>query len=213
MTFDTRDVTVALSIPAGFVPLPLTDVDSSIVNAAKLLDDVDRPGVVSAASQILPALGACLHALAKDRVRYCGLGSHSFGDTVVTSILTVVVYDTGGDTENPRLVVKNLAESKVESSDKGDLQVIEIDKRPMMFFERIRDLPVPDFPGNPADGKTTPVFQLEAAVTTSDGSAIAAIEFSTMFAEHGPHFRQMIVSTARSIDIQIQKAPGSVLNL
>ncbi|QIS22421.1 hypothetical protein [Nocardia terpenica] len=213
MTDTVHNVELRINIPVGYISLPLSGIDSSIAVAAAVLEEVGPSDVAQAAGQILPALGAFLDELTRDGVRYCGLGRHSFDDALVTSVLTVLVYDTGGDTENPRLVVKNLAEAKMEAREQGDLQVIELDNRPMMFFEQVRGLPVPDFPGNPIGGTTTPVYRLEAVVPSGDGSTVASIELSTIFIAHGPQFRPMIIDMARSVDLQAQITYGGLRGL
>ncbi|MBF6060972.1 hypothetical protein IU494_09280 [Nocardia terpenica] len=210
MTDAARNVDLEIGIPPGYVSLPLDDIDSSITTAAAVLKESGPSDVAQAADQVLPALRAFLDELARDGVRYCGLGKHLSDDTFVTSVLTILVYDTGGDTENPRLVVKNLAEAKVEAGDRGDLQVIELDNRPMMFFEQVRDLPVPDFPGNPIEGTTAPVYRLEAVVPSDDGSAVASIELSTVFSAHGPQFRPMIIDMARSVKLGARVTYGGL---
>ncbi len=208
-----REVDLGIRIPAGYIPLPLSGIDQSIATAAALLREVGPADIARAADQVLPAMEAFLGELARDGVRYCGLGRHSFEDELVTSVLTVLVYDADGDTENPRLVVKNLAEAKMASGEPGEIRVIELDNRPMMFFEQVRELPVPDFPGNPMRGTTAPTYQLEAVIPSEDGSAIAAIELSTIFVGHGPWFRPVVVDMARSVDLQIRNLDGGWLAL
>jgi hypothetical protein len=213
VTGSPRTIDVAIDIPPGYVPLPLSGIDSAIATAATVLSEVGPSDIVSAADQVLPAIGMFLDELAHDGVRFCGMGRHTYDNTLVTSVLTVLVYDTGGDTENPRLVVKNLAEARTQAGDQGELHVIHLDNRPMMFVEQVRNLPVPDFPGNPIEGTTAPVYQFEAAVPSHDGSAVVSIELSTIFTAQGPQFRRMIIDMARSVDLQIRKAYGGSLNL
>ncbi|WP_216899335.1 hypothetical protein [Nocardia alni] len=209
----TEDVDLAMEIPGGYIALPLNGIDNSLAATLAILKEAGPPDMAQAAGQMIPALGMFLGELASDGVRYCGLGRHFVDDELVTSMLTVLVYDTGGDTERPRIVVKNIADAKLEDGARGDLQVVDIDNRPMMFFEQVRDLPVPDLPGNPIQGAAAPVYQFEAAVPSNDGSAVASIELSTTFAAHGPQYRRMIIDMARSVELKRQKTYGGSLRL
>ncbi|MGV9675700.1 hypothetical protein ACWDSJ_10520 [Nocardia sp. NPDC003482] len=213
MTATTRSVELGIGIPVGYVGLPLSGIDSSIESATALLREVGAADLVAAADRMLPAMRVFLGELGRNGVRFCGLGRHMFDEVLVTSVLTVLVYDTGGDRENPRLVVKNLAEAAIEGGDHGDLQVVELDNRPMLFFERVRDFPVPEFAGNPTTGTTAPVYQLDAVVPSEDGSAVASIELSTVFAEYGPRFRSTVIDMARSVSLRIQSTGEGALSL
>jgi hypothetical protein len=194
----TSPIDVAVEIPSGYLALPLHGIDDSVGTTESLLREVGPSELTPAADEILPAMGLFLHELARVGVRYCGLGRHLVDSRLATSVLTVVVYDSG-DTMKPRLALESLADAKPAT---GDLQLVDLDNRPLLFFEQVRNLPVPDFPGNPTAGTTAPVYQLEATMTSTDGTIIGSVELSTPFVDHAPQFRRMIIDVARSMTLQ-----------
>ncbi|RJO72224.1 hypothetical protein D5S18_23995 [Nocardia panacis] len=189
-----------VSIPQGYMQMPLTDIGARFATVAQLTEELAPPDMKRLAHEVLPAYALMLEALAEMDARYCGIGRHtsSTGELVI-SCLTVCVVDSD-EKRNPRLVLKELVTSRVEAGDAfGATEVLEVDGRPMLFAERVVGLPAPEIPGRAQLADTTPTYQLEAVVPAGDGSTLAAIEMSTASVERGPEFRKMIVDIARSV--------------
>jgi hypothetical protein len=162
--------------------------------------------------ELRPALGPVagvlamfLDQLAVRGVRYCGVGHHlsAVDGSVVTSALTVGVQRFG-EKRNPRLVLKDLLRAKAGAGERGQADLVEVDGRQVLFFERTTELPAPSIPGRPAvpDDATAPVFQLQAIVPDADGAAIVVIDFSTPMETQGPQFRTMLVLMAASVSFE-----------
>ncbi|MFD6159522.1 hypothetical protein ACFWF7_26285 [Nocardia sp. NPDC060256] len=188
-------------IPDGYMTMPLSSIEERIGVVQGLVDGMVPSPATSLAHAVLPAAATLLTELAKRDARYCGIGRHtSSTGGLVTSCLTVCVYETDGEQTNPRLALTNLVESRLESGDElGEIELTDVDGRPMLFSERITELPAPEIPAQPYTSDTTATYQLEAVVPSSDGSAIAAVEMSTAYVDYGPEFRRMIVDMARSV--------------
>ncbi|MEV6561958.1 hypothetical protein AB0M22_39990 [Nocardia sp. NPDC051756] len=203
------NTTLDMWIPDGYSEMPLSGIDERISVVRDLVDEMPPSPVTAMAHAVLPAASTLLTELAERDARYCGIGRHasSAGD-VVTSCLTVCVYETDGAQTNPRLALTNLVESRIEAGDDlGATELMDVDGRPMLFSERITELPTPEIPGRPYLNDATATYQLEAVVPSADGSAIAAVEMSTAYVDHGPEFRKMIVDMARSIVFRPSSRP------
>ncbi|WP_433601012.1 hypothetical protein ACQPXH_04095 [Nocardia sp. CA-135953] len=197
------DTTVDIWIPHGFMAMPLTDIESRIGVVQGIVGEMESSTTKAMAEAILPAALTLFAELAHRDTRYCGIGRHLSSDgNLITSCITVCVYETGGDKLNPRLRLTNLADSRSESGEIYNLEMADVGGRPMMFTERVTELPSPEFPERPFASATTATFQLEAVVPSDDGSALAAVELSTAAVDYGPEFRKMIVDMAESIEFR-----------
>ncbi|NKY88833.1 hypothetical protein [Nocardia veterana] len=208
------DVELDIWIPEGFAALPLTDIDrhvAAVANTAKSLSDSETREM---AAGVLPIISILLKGLAQWDVRYCGFGRHvASSGTPVTSCLTVCLYETGGDKLNPRLVLKDLVETRLAAGDDlGSIELVDVDTRPILFSERIRELPSPRFTGSPYDSETASTYQLEAVLPAESGTAVAAVELSTAYIDDGPEFRRMIFDMARSAAFHSDFSNSSALN-
>jgi hypothetical protein len=136
---------------------------------------------------------------------YCGIGHHTSpaDGSVVTSSLVVSLQEFEG-TRNPRLVLANLVQARADAGQYGQVDLVDMADRPVLFVERTRQLPTPRFPGQPevAEDATSSVFQLEAYVPAADGGKLASIELSTPFEAHGPEFRGMIVQMTATVSFE-----------
>lgn len=183
--------------------MPLTDIESRMVLMDSLVDEMESSDTKRLAQTVLPAIGVLFAELAAKGACYCGVGYHlSLDGSLITSCLTVSVCDLGANKMNPRLLLKEIVDSRGEARESGQTEVLQIDGRSMLFAEKISELPTPQLPGASVASTETETYQLEAIVPTADGDAFAAIELSTPFVEHGPQFRKMIVDMARSIQIE-----------
>jgi hypothetical protein len=197
-----EDIPLWVHIPEGHFALPLDDVANSLASADAILTDIadaEQQPQIHALTEVLTMF---LSDLATLGALYCGVGRHTSpaDDSVVTSSLVVSYLEFEG-TRNPRLVLKDLVEASAEANERGQADLVDIDDRPVLFFERTRQLP------DGAD-ETSPVFQLEAFVPAEDGSKLASIELSTPFEAHGPEFRAMIVQMAASVSFEPPVSAG-----
>jgi len=198
-----NETSVQIWIPDGYMAMPLQDIDQRMAVVQDLIGEQPESDLKSTAMEFIPAATALFAGLAERDARYCGVGRHlSSSGSVVTSCITVCVYETGGEQTNPRVRLMDLVDSRNKYGDVWDSEPMDVDGRPMMFSERTVTLPVPDISGVPHAGGTAETYQLEAVVPSSDGTSIASIEFSTAFVDHGPDFQKMIFDMARSIEFE-----------
>lgn len=196
------DIPLWVDLPQGYFSLPLDNPVSALDQAESLLTDVADAGQRPLIHAVTGVLSVFLTDLAARGALYCGIGRHTSPSdgTIVTSSLVVSLLEFKG-TRNPRLVLGDLVRVKADANERGQADLVEVDDRPMLFFERTRHLPTPRLPGEPevAEDATTPVFQAEAFVPSGDGSKLVNIEFSTPFESHGPEFRTMVALMATSV--------------
>ncbi|MFX0579882.1 hypothetical protein [Nocardia nepalensis] len=197
------ETTVDIWIPHGFMAMPLTEIESRIGIVQEIVGEMEPSTTKATAEAILPAAATLFAELAYRDARYCGIGRHLSTDgNLITSCITVCVYETGGEKINPRLRLANLAGERARSGEVYNVEMADVGGRPMMFTERVTELPTPELPGRPYGSATTGTYQLEAVVPSGDGSALAAIELSTVAVGYGPEFRKMVVGMAASIEFR-----------
>ncbi len=202
------DVGLDIWIPDGFIELPLTDIDRNISVVADVANDLPDPAIRDMAAGVLPMIAVLLHDLVQRDVRYCGVGRHlTTTGSLITSCISVCLYESGDEKLNPRLVLKDLVESRISAGDDlGRIELVDVDTRPVLFSERTCELPAPQFPGSPYQSETAATYQLEAVVPAESGTAVAAIELSTAYVDDGVEFRRMVFDMARSVDFRTSTA-------
>jgi hypothetical protein len=207
-----------VAMPPGYFPLPLDDVQGSLARAESVLTAIaDAQQQQPQIKAVIGVLRVFLSDLASCGALYCGIGRHTspVDDTVVTSSLVISYQEFEGG-RNPRLVLKDLVQAKADADERGQVDLIDVLERPMLFFERTRHLPTPQLPGQPAvaEGATSAIYQLEASIPSDNGDKLATIEFSTPFESHGPEFRSMVVQLAASVSFKpppcLPQVPRSV---
>jgi hypothetical protein len=199
---DGDETPVWVELPVGFAPLPTDDIDQRMATAETVLTELAPEQLKGTVRPVVGALTYFLHDLVARNALYCGIGHHLSavdGSTVTSSL--VVSLQRFWEERNPRLVLKDLLQTKLDAGDRGQSDLVDLANGPVLFFETTRVMPTPQLPGLPPvpDGSTTRIFQLEALVPSADGAMMAAIEFSTPFESYGPEFRTMIVTMAASV--------------
>jgi hypothetical protein len=193
---------VWLSIPDGYAALPLENIPETIAATGQLVAELGTPQQRQASDHVLGSLSVFLGMLAERRAVYCGLGRHlsAINGQLITSSMVVTLLEFP-EQRNPRLVLKDLLQAKVDAREAGQPDLVDLPNGPAMFFERTLMLPTPAIPGQQvlAEGTESPVWQLEAFVPSPDGDKLATIEVSTPFAEHGPQYRTMVVTMAAGV--------------
>ena len=202
---DNSQTPLWVNIPPGYFPLPLENTFGALRATEDILRDSASGAQNFQAKAVFGALEVFLGDLAVTGALYCGIGRHTSPENgaVVTSTLVVSHQEYEG-TRNPRLLLRDLLGAKSEEEEPGQADLVDVLGRPVLFFERIRSMPTPQFPGQPEvpEGATSPVFQLEAHVPSNDGNELALIEFSTQFVSQGPEFRTMVVQMAASASFE-----------
>lgn len=200
-----NDAPLWVALPPGYFALPLDDVADSLQRAESVLSDVadeeQRPQIHA----VIGVLSVFLSDLVASGALYCGVGRHiSPSDNVPVTSSLVISYQDFEGSRNPRVLLSDLLKAKADADERGQADLVDVLERPMLFFERIRQLPTPQFPGQPPvpEGATTPVHQLEAFVPSEDGSKLAKIDFSTAFPSYGAEFRTMVVELAASVSFE-----------
>ncbi|MFR9751108.1 hypothetical protein ACL02S_08735 [Nocardia sp. 004] len=201
-------VTLAIDIPRGYVALPLEGVDDSIQRAAVFLAEVASDDIQEASSDVLQKMGFLLTQLAARNVVYCGLGRHFSEDREPVTSALVIHLNTLGDQRNPRLVLGEALTAKRNAGEVfSNVELVDIAGRPSLILDRVRVLPIPEISGREPDTPESSIYQIEAIVSAPDGSAIAAIDFSTPFIEHGEEYLPMVVGMIGSIEFVSEFRP------
>lgn len=192
--------------PQGYVPLPTDNIERVMSDAKSYLTELISDGGREKLTAVADVLTALLGELTTRNVVYCAIGRHlsPIDGTAITSSLTVGYQRFSDEERNPKLILKDMVEVKSSAGERGQTDLVEIDNRPMLFFESTRELPTPQFPGQPTvvEGSMTKVFQLQAMVPSVDGTRMATIDFSTPIDEHGAEFRAMVVLMAASVSFE-----------
>lgn len=208
---DLPDDDLWIRIPPSYSAMPLEDASDRLGTADSLIMDVAFHDVRAQTKVLIDALKVFLDDLVTAGALYCGIGRHTSpeDDVVVTSTL-VVSHQKYVGIRNPRLLLSDLLSAKSEANEQGQADLVDVVERPMLFFERVRTLPTPQFPGHPDvdEDATSPVFQLEAHIPSDDGRELVVIEFSTPFISHGPLFRTMVVEIAASVSFEPPEQSG-----
>jgi hypothetical protein len=201
---DDDPTAVWVKIPTGYVPLPLDDVRENMDVARDVVNEYAGEEQRPTVEPLIEILTSYLEALAARNALYCGVGHHlsSVDGSAVTSSLVVALQEFP-EKVNPRVLLKDLVMTKAAADERGQADLVDVQGRPMLFFESGRSLPTPRLPGLPEvpeDAMTT-VYQLEALIPSDDGSKLVSIEFATPFVSHGPEFRAMMVIMANSVSL------------
>jgi hypothetical protein len=212
---DGDETPVWVELPVGFAPLPTDDIDQRMATAEAVLAELAPEQLKGAVRPVVGALTYFLHDLAARNALYCGIGHHLSavdGSTVTSSL--VVSLQRFWEERNPRLVLKDLLQTKLDAGDRGQSDLVDLANGPVLFFETTLVMPTPQLPGLPPvpDGSTTRIFQLEALVPSADGTMMAAIEFSTPFESYGPEFRTMAASVSFTEPAAKPRSISQVLN-
>lgn len=216
-TLPDEEPGIWLDIPEGYFPLPLRDLDVTVPAARQILTEVAEPEQRPLIELTVGTLGVLLQDLAARNAVYCGIGRHASAvdGGEVTSTLVVSVQDTGAEGD-PRLLLGEMVERLAAEDWHGQADLLDVADRPVLFCERVQELPAPQLPGGPElpDDATAPVFLLEALVPSDDGTLLAAIEFATPYLDNGPEFRTMMAVLAGSLSFDPPpedggRAPGT----
>ncbi|WP_433681292.1 hypothetical protein [Nocardia sp. CA-119907] len=214
ITATTANISIAVDVPQGYVDLPLETIDDSIAQAESLFASLGPGAVSSAAPAVLQALRVLLTRLAQLNTVYCGLGRHMSADgQQISSTLTITVSEYG-ERRNPRLTLGDVLTGRLDAGEKyKNAEFLEISGRSVLFLDRVRSVPTPDLPGYDASELEQSVYQIEAVVSSPDGSAIAVIELSTPFVEHGDEYLLPIAAMAASIEFTITPLQSAMFSL
>lgn len=205
-----------IELPSGYFPLPMDNIETTLATAEANLTELapeDRRPLLSA---VIGTFTVLLEQLQERNTAYCGLGWHTAEDGAVVPSSLVISLQTFPERRNPRLVLKDLVEIRAEAGDHGQIDLVDLDPGPALFFESVLSLPRPRIPtGSAADAapadatgpQNADVYQLQALVPSADGTKLAAIDFSTPDIPHGPRFRAMMVLMANSVSFTAP--PGS----
>lgn len=210
-----------IELPTGYFPLPLENIDEALATAEANLRELapeDRRPMLSA---VVGTFTVLLDELQARNTAYCGLGWHTAEDGAIVPSSLVVSLQTFPERRNPRLLLKDMVEIRAEAGEHGQVDLVDLESGPALFFESVLSLPRPRVPGpdaapeaervsEPAQDvpdQNADVYQLQALVPSADGTKLAAIDFSTPDVPHGPRFRAMMVLMANSVSFTAP--PGS----
>jgi hypothetical protein len=212
---DEGELDFWIELPRGYFPLPMDDIDATLAateaNLTELTPEDKRPLL----SAVIGTFTVLLEQLQERNTAYCGLGWHTTEDGEIVPSSLVISLQTFPERRNPRLVLKDMVEVRAEAGAHGQVDLVDLNPGPALFFESVLSLPKPRIPGQPADDAPgdaadkakADVYQLQALVPSGDGTKLAAIDFSTPDIPHGPRFRAMMVLMANSVSFTAP--PGS----
>lgn len=205
---DPDELDVWVELPPGYIPLPLHDVDATLAAAEENLRELAPEDQQPLLSAVVGTFTLLLDQLQERNAAYCGLGWHTTEDgTVVPSSLVVSIQPVR-ERRNPRLVLKDLIELRAEAGEHGQIDVVDLEDGPALFFESVVTLPRPQIPGQPPNqNPDAEVYQLRALVPSGDGTKLASLDFSTPDIPHGPRFRAMMVLMANSVSFTAPPGP------
>lgn len=199
---NTQPTAIWVEIPAGYVSLPIDDIRENMDIARNVVGEHVTEAQRPTMAALISLLTRYLELLTARNGLYCGVGHHrSPADgSAITSSLVMSLQEFPEPT-NPRVLLKDLTVTKSAGGENGQIDLMDVQGRPMLFVERERTLPAPRLPGQPSvpEGTMVQVYQLEALIPSDDGAKLVAIEFSTPFIAHGPEFRAMVVTMANSV--------------
>jgi hypothetical protein len=197
-----------VELPAGYLPLPLDDIDNALATAEANLRELAPEQQRPLLSAVVGTFAVLLEQLQERNTAYCALGWHTAEDDAVVPSSLVVSIQPFPRKRNPRLVIRDLVERRAAAGEHGQVDVVDLSRGPALFFETVLTLPRPRLPGEPAGGPAdAEVYQLQALIPSADGTKLAAIDFSTPDVPHGPRFRAMMVLMADSVSFT--PPPGS----
>ncbi len=170
-----------IELPKGYFPLPLDNIDETLAAAeANLLElaPEDRQPLLSA---VIGTFTVLLDELQARNTAYCGLGWHTAEDGAIVPSSLVISLQTFPQRRNPRLVLKDLVEIRAEAGEHGQVDLVDLEPGPALFFESVLTLPRPRIPGQdqppqdasvngPDAAQDAEVYQLQALVPSADGT-------------------------------------------
>ncbi|MBH0778657.1 hypothetical protein [Nocardia bovistercoris] len=204
-------VPIAVEIPQGYIALPLTGIDDAIARTESLFAAGDLEMLTDTAPAILQALKTTLTELARLDTVYCGIGRHISADGgQISSTLTVAVSEYG-ERRNPRLTLGDVLIGRRDAGERyTNAELVDVNGRTVLLLDRTRAVPTPALPGYDLSEPEQQVYQIEAIVSSPDGSAIAVVELSTAFADHGEEYLVPIAEMAASIRFENTSSRSSM---
>lgn len=205
---------IGIDIPPGYYEIPLDRVDDLADTYLPMVIDAIPPGVRDSAPTVVATMQFLLGTLAANNALYCGIGVHrsARSEESIVSWLTVSSF-AYGPARNPRLVISDLIAAKAARGETGHLEIIELDHRPALYFERTVGHGRPDLSGYPGDSAQVAVFQIQTTLPSPDGESIAVIDFATADVPNGPQYRAMILGMAASIEFPVPPVELGSLSL
>ena len=200
MVSDTlqRPPAVGIDIPPGYyeiAPDRIADLND------KYLPMVAATLPEASASTVTRTMQFLLGTMISNNALYCGIGVHRSvrSSESIVSWLTVSSFAYGPE-RNPRLVISDLVAAKADREEAGLLEIVDLGRCPALYFETTTRHEKPDIPNYPETSDDIAVFQIQATVPSPSSESIAAIDFSTANAPHGPEYRTMVLGMAQSVE-------------
>lgn len=195
-----RAPTIGVDIPPGYHEIPLSNLEEIADKSRALIEESVPEMMRENVPAVIGTLSFLFAKLAENNALYCGIGAHLSEEDgrAVISWLTISSFDYG-EKHNPRLVLSDLVVAKAKNNLVGNLQIVELPGRPVLFFEWTEKHVTPKLPSYPGESDIAKVFQLEVTIPSESGDSIAVIELSTTDTEAGPRYRSMILAMAASV--------------
>ncbi|HTJ68073.1 MAG TPA: hypothetical protein VL551_11135 [Actinospica sp.] len=204
---DEEGPNVWVTLPPGYLPLPVEDPAARLSEAEPVLAELCPPDRQELLYATLNTFAVLLTELERRNTVYCGLGWHTAEDGSIVSSTLVVSLQPTGEERNPRLVLGDLVQAAANADDQAQADLVDLPGGPALFFESVRSLRKPTLPGQVGDPGRADVYQLEVIVPDGKGELLAVLEFSTPRVEYGTRYREMMVLLANSVSFT--PPPGS----
>lgn len=199
-----------VELPPGYIPLPLQDPEETLAAAQSNLEELTPEDNRDLLAAVIGTFTLMLDQLQERNAVYCGLGWHTTEDGTVVSSSLVASIQPVREKRSPRLVLKDMIQLRAESGEHGQVDVVDLENGPALFFESVATLPRPQIPGRPPnENPDAEVYQLQALVPSDDGTKLVALDFSTPDIPHGPRFRAMMVLMANSVSFTAPAGAGA----
>jgi len=152
-----------IELPKGYFPLPVENIDEALATAEADLRELTPEERLPLLSATIGTFTVLLDELQARNTAYCGLGWHTAEDGAIVPSSLVVSLQTFPERRNPRLVLKDLVEIRAEAGEHGQVDLVDLEPGPALFFESVLSLPRPRVPGG-EESEAEPLAEQNADV-------------------------------------------------
>lgn len=204
---------VGVAIPEGFQALPLPDPQTAADSFTSRIAAAELGRFADDARSVCEVLAIVLARL-PDTVIYCGLGRHvTVSGQLISACLTVSALALNGP-RNPRLTLGDYFTS-LDAAGLLNGQIVTVHSRQVALVDRVIRSPTPYFSfTSPEAEPVSPCYQIEAAVASPDGDALAVVQLSTADLTNGVEYLESVAGIAASARFGVRASePNSALQL
>jgi hypothetical protein len=166
-----------IELPAGYFPLPMDDIDTALATAEANLRELAPEEQRPLLSAVIDTFTVLLEELQERNTAYCGIGWHTAEDGAIVPSSLVVSLQQLPERRNPRLVLRDMVEIRAEAGEHGQVDLVDLEHGPALFFESVLALPRPRIPGiGTATGTGTETAAPTATATATGTGTTSATD-------------------------------------